>query len=177
MSQFMNLCRNRQSCRKFADKPVEHEKLVQIIEAARLAPSACNSQPWRFVVAENPETVAQIAKAGQQLGINDFLTKAKAFIVILENHAVLMPKLRTFIDSQYFARGDIGAAAVTTCYAATDLGLGSCIIGLYDRQMIADALNLPADQRFGALIAIGYPEEANIRQKARKDINDIARFV
>ena len=177
MGQFMELCLNRQSCRNFSDKPVEHDKLQQIIEAARLTPSACNSQPWRFVVACTPEAVAQIAEAGQQLGINAFLVKAKAFIVVLESHAVLMARLRSFIDSQYFAKGDIGAATVSICYAAQDLGLGSCIIGLFDREKIAKAIGIDANQRIAALVAIGYPDEDQIRTKSRKDTDDIARFV
>ena len=54
MKDFMDLCLRRQSCRDFSDRPVEHEKLVQCIEAARLAPSGCNAQPWSFVVVEDP---------------------------------------------------------------------------------------------------------------------------
>ena len=177
MSDFMELSKRRQSCRNFSDTPIAHETLEKIIKAVRLTPSACNSQPWRFIVVESPEVVTQIAIAGQQLGINGFLAKAQAFILVLEEYAVLMPRLRTFIDSQYFAKGDIGAAAVSICYAATDLGLGSCIIGLYDREKIAQALNLPLDKRFGALIALGYPEDEAIRAKVRKDVSDIVRFV
>ena len=121
--------------------------------------------------------VARFAKAGQQLGINGFLSNAGAFIVILEAHAVLMPKLRACIDSQYFAKGDIGAAAVSLCYAAADVGLGSCIIGLYDRDAIADALSIPPDTQFGALIAIGHPENDVIRSKTRKSVDETVRFV
>ena len=177
MSDFLELAKRRQSCRNYSDKPIAHETLEKIIEAARLTPSACNSQPWRFVVAESPDVVAQLAKAGQQLGINGFLAKAQAFVLVVEEYAVLMPRLRAFIDSQYFAKGDLGAAAVSVCYAAADLGLGSCIIGLYDREKIAQALNLPLDKRFGALIALGYPEDDTIRAKVRKDMGDVVRFV
>ena len=177
MSKFMDLALKRQSCRSFADVPVEHEKLEQIIAAARLTPSACNSQPWQFVVAERPDVVAKIAEAGQQMGINGFLTGAKAFIVVLEDHAVLMAKIRTFIDSQYYAKQDIGAAVVTACYAAADMGLGTCIIGLYDRAKIAEAVGLPKTQRFGALIAVGYPADDAVREKKRKDMDDIVRYV
>lgn len=177
MSDFMELCKRRQSCRDFADKAVEHEKLVQCIEAARLAPSGCNSQPWSFVVVENPEVVKEVAKCTQQLGINDYMSKAKAFIVVLEEHAVLMPKLRSIFDSQYFAKGDLGAAAVTICYQAESLGLGSCILGLYDREKLCQLLDLPADKRFAGVIALGYPANDNIRTKQRKKMEDIARFV
>ena len=177
MSNFMDLCLQRQSCRSFSDKPVEHEKLVQIVEAARLSPSGCNGQPWSFVVVESPEAVAQVAEAGQQLGSNGFLSKAQAFIVVLEEHAVLMPGIRKLVYSQYFAKGDMGAATVSACYAAADLGVGSCVIGIYDREKIAKALNIPADKQFGALIAIGYPADDKIRTKIRKNMDEVSRFV
>ena len=86
MGDFLNLCERRQSCRAFADKKVEHEKLVKCIEAARLAPSACNSQPWKFLVIEDQNIVPQIAKCTQELGINGYTDGAKAFIIILEDH-------------------------------------------------------------------------------------------
>lgn len=177
MENFIDLCLKRQSCRSFADKPVEREKLLKCIEAARLAPSACNSQPWSFFVVEKPETVSAVAKATQQLGINEYFNSAKAFIVVMEEHAVLMPKIRPLVDSQYFAKNDIGAAAVNICLAAADLGLGTCIIGIYDREKIAELLNIPKESRFGSLIAVGYPSDGSIRPKARKPLEELVKFI
>ena len=177
MSNFMELCLCRQSCRGFSEKPVEHEKLVQIIEAARLSPSGCNAQPWSFVVVESPEAVAQVAEAGQSLGNNGFLSKAQAFIIVLEEHAVLVSGVRKLLDSQYFAKNDMGAATVSICYAAADLGIGTCVIGIYDREMIAEATGIPVEKQFGSLIAVGYPADEKIRKKIRKDFEEVARFV
>ena len=177
MSYFMELCKRRQSCRDFSDKPVEREKLLQCIEAARLAPSGCNAQPWSFVVVEDPKLVPEVAKCAQPLGFNEYASKAKAFIVVLEEHAVLMPKLGALLDSQYFAKGDLGAAVVTICYAAEELGLGSLIIGIYDREKLCSLLNIPIEKQFAGIIAIGYPASDNVRPKQRKKLEDIARFV
>ena len=177
MSQFMELCQRRQSSRGFSDMPVEHEKLEQIVGAARLAPSGCNAQPWSFIVVESPEAVAQVAEAGRQMGLNAFLQTAKAFVIILEEHATLVPVIRKILDSQYFAKGDIGAAAVSVCYAATELGLGTCNIGIYDREKIANAVGIPIEKQFGALIAVGYPADETIRPKVRKEISEVLRFV
>jgi nitroreductase len=177
MNSFMELCKRRQSCRDFSDKPIEHEKLVQCIEAARLAPSGCNSQPWSFVVVEDPRLVSEVAKCGQPLGINEYVTNARAFIVVLEEHAVLMPQLRSQLDSQYFAKGDLGAAVVTICYAAEELGLGSLIIGLYDREKLCSLLNIPIEKQFAGLIAVGYPANGNVRPKQRRQMEEIARFI
>ena len=177
MKDFMDLCLRRQSCRDFADKPVEHDKLVKCIEAARLTPSGCNSQPWSFVVVENPEIVPEVAKCAQQMGINEYISGAKAFIVILEEHAVLMPGIRKILDSQYFAKGDLGAAVVTVCLAAEDQGLGTCILGIYDRERMGQLLNIPIEKQFGGLIAVGYPAGDKVRNKVRKPMEELVRFV
>ena len=173
----MELCQRRQSCRDFSDKPVEHDKLARCVEAARLAPSGCNAQPWSFVVVENPEIVPEVAKCAQQLGFNDYIAKARAFIVVLEEHAVLMPAIRCIMDSQYFAKGDLGAAVLTICLQAESMGLGSCILGIYDRERLCELLDIPRDKRFGGLIALGYPASDKVRNKVRKPMEEIVRFV
>jgi nitroreductase len=177
MSDFLNLCKKRQSCRGFSEQPVEHDKLVQCVEAGRLTHSGCNAQPWSFVVVENPEMVAQIAQCGQQLNQNIWLSSAKAFIIILEEHAVLSSVISCFLDSQYYAKGDLGAAAAYVCLEATAQGLGNCNIGLYDRKRICGLLNIPAEKQFGAVIALGYPLNNTIRSKKRKAFEDIVRFI
>jgi nitroreductase len=156
---------------------VEHERLVQCVEAGRLTHSGCNAQPWSFVVVENPEIVSQVAQCGQQLKQNVWLATTKAFIIILEEHAILSPIISCFLDSQYYAKGDLGAAAAYVCLEAASQGLGSCIVGLYDRKKICELLNIPADKQFGSVIALGYPPNDIIRPKKRKAIEDIVRFV
>ncbi|MDR1402461.1 MAG: nitroreductase family protein [Tannerellaceae bacterium] len=177
MNNFLELCKSRQSCRGFSEQPVEHDKLAQCVEAGRLTHSACNAQPWSFVVIENQDMVSQIALCGQQLKQNAWLKTAKAFIIVLEEHAVLSPVISCFLDSQYYAKGDMGAAAAYICLEATEQGLGSCIIGLYDRKKICELLNIPAEKPVGYVIALGYPREDTVRQKKRKAFEDIVRFV
>ena len=174
---FLELCARRQSCRNFEKRPVEHEKLLKCVEAGRLAPSACNSQPWSFVVAESPEAVEAAVKCGQQLGLNAFLSNAGAVIVILEEHAVLVPKIRPLVDSQYFSKGDLGHAVMLICLEAEAQGLGTCVIGVYDREGLCKALGIPAEKRFAAFIAVGYPADDTVREKIRKPLEDIVRFV
>ena len=177
MSDFMELCLKRQSCRNFSGRPVEREKLTRCVEAARLAPSGCNAQPWSFVAADYPSVVSQVAKCAQPWKINEFLTKAGAFIVVLEEHAVLMPMLRSVLDSQYFAAGDLGAAVSFLCLEAASQGLGSCILGMYDRPKICELLSIPEEKRFGGLVALGYPADDVIRPKIRKPLEEIVRYV
>ena len=174
---FLDLCLRRQSCRNFSGRPVEHEKLVKCVEAGHYAPSGCNSQPWSFVVVETPALVAEAAKCGQQMDMNPHLSKAGAFIIILEEHAVLMPAIRRMLDSQYFAKGDLGGAALQVCLEAETQGLGTCIIGIYDREGLCELLDIPVEKQFAALIAVGYPADPKIREKSRKPVESITRFV
>lgn len=176
MIDFIELCKKRQSCRSFDDRMVEHEKLVNCVEAARLAPSGCNSQPWKFLVVETPELVTEVANCTMQLGINSYIANAKAFIIVVEQHATLIPRLRPLFPSQFFAAGDMGAAVVTICYEAEAQGLGSCILGLYDRDRLCELFNLPIDTKFGNIVAIGYPKTPETRNKIRKEFDDIVEF-
>jgi nitroreductase len=105
------------------------------------------------------------------------LGTAKAFIIVLEEHAILSPVISCFLDSQYYAKGDLGAATAYICLEATAQGLGSCIIGLYDRKKICELLNIPLEKQFGAVIAFGYPSNDIIRSKKRKAFEDIVRFI
>lgn len=177
MSDFLELAKRRQTCRGFADKPIEHDKLVACVEAARLAPSGCNAQPWSFVVVENPDLVAKVAECPQQLGSNPYAAGAKAFVVILEEHAALMPAIASLLDSQYFAKGDLGAAAAYFCLEAEAQGLGTCQFGIYDRGKLGQLLGIPAEKQYGALIGIGYPADKAVRPKQRKALEKVARFV
>ncbi len=177
MSDFLDLSLRRQSCRNFADRPVEHEKLVRCVEAARLAPSGCNAQPWSFVVVEKAETVSEVAKCTQQLGLNTYISGARAFFIVLEEHAKLMPQLKCIIDSQYFALGDIGAATAYICLEAESQGIGTCVLGIYDREKIRLLLNIPQEKQIRALIAAGYPADGTVRKKERKPLEEIVRFI
>jgi len=178
MNNFLELCEKRQSCRSFDEtKSVEHEKLVKMVEAARLAPSACNSQPWSFVVIETPELVAEVASACQQLGFNKFTKNANAFILIQEEPAKLLEAAAKLCGSQYYAQHDMGTAVVTLCYEAAEQGLGTCIMGMYDREKMAELLKIPATKRLGLMLAVGYPKSEGAREKKRKSIEEIARFV
>ena len=177
MNDFLEICSRRQSCRNFADKAIEHEKLIKCVEAGRLAPSACNSQPWSFVVVETPEIVAEVAKCGQQFIPNPFLSNAKAFIIVLEEHAFLNASVASLLDSQYFAKGDLGAATVQICTEAETQGLGTCIIGMYDRPKLCELLDISPEKQFAAFIAVGYPSNDTVRPKDRKKLEEITRFV
>ena len=86
-----------------------------------------------------------------------------------------MPGLRSILDSQYFAKGDLGAAVLSLCLEAETQGLGTCIIGVYDREKICQLLDM--EKQFGGIIAVGYPANDTVRAKVRKPLDAIVRFV
>lgn len=177
MSVYLELATKRQSWRDYADRPVEREKLVRIVEAARLTPSACNSQPWQVYVVDDPAVAAEVAATTRQLGINEYIGKAKAFFVVLEKPAKLMPKIACLIDSQYFAKSDLGAFTYALTLAAESEGLGTCIVGMFDRAKLVELLKLPEGQAIHMVVAVGYPSKEQVRNKARKPLEEIAVFV
>ena len=177
MTDYIELAAKRQSCRGFSDKPVEREKLLKCVEAARLTPSACNSQPWRVLVVTDPAVREEVAKSTQQLGLNAYTEKAQAFFVVLETYAKLMPKIASLSDSQIFAKGDLGAFTYSLTLQAEAQGLGTCILGLFDRPKLLELLKIPAGQSVFLVVAVGYPESDVVRAKARKPIEEIHAFI
>ena len=176
MSDFFELVSKRESCRAYSTKEVEKEKLLKCIEAARLSPSACNSQPWSFVVATG-ERGNEVAKCTQKSGMNKFTDNCPAFIIITEEQASLSAKIAGVIASQHYAQIDIGLATAHICYAATEQGLSTCILGWFDEKKLAETLGIPKSKRIRLVISIGYAENENLREKKRKSFDDIVTFV
>ena len=176
--KFQELAEKRQSCRAYKDIPVEREKLQACIEAARLSPSACNSQPWSFVVVDEPETAKQIFPAllDGVLPINRFTRNCNAFIIVVEESAGLSSKLGGRFKDQNFALIDIGIAVQTICLAAAEQGIGTCIMGWFDEKKLKGLTGIPKSKRIRLVIAAGYPETEGLRPKIRKPIEEILHF-
>ncbi|MDR2455284.1 MAG: nitroreductase family protein [Deltaproteobacteria bacterium] len=177
MTDFIEHASKRQSCRDFSDKPVEREKLVKCLEAARLTPSGCNSQPWRVLVVTDPAVLPEVAKTTQQLGLNEYTSKAQAFFVVLETYAKLMPKIASMFDSQVFAKGDLGAFTYALTLEAEAQGLGTVILGMFDRPKLIELLKIPAGESIFLVVAVGYPAKEGARPKARKSLEEIHAFI
>lgn len=174
---FMDLINVRESCRNYTGDPVPHEKLEAILNAARLAPSACNSQPWSFIVAESPEAVRHAAECVQEGGANKFTDKAPAFILVVEEHAQLSPRIADTMDSQHFAQIDIGLVTAHICLAASELGLGTCIMGLFNEEKAKTYFHIPKEKCVRLILSVGASADAMPRAKKRKTLTEIAQFV
>lgn len=173
MSGFSQMVLKRQSCRSFdADKPIEREKLEELMNTVSMAPSACNSQPWHFTVVTEPELLVKTADCLNLNGGNSFTKACRAFIVITEEKAFYGDAVIRRYPEQHFARYDIGIAVAHICYAAQEQGLSTCVIGYMDEVKLSDTLNVPAESKIALVIAMGYAKNDKIRTKKRRPLTD-----
>jgi nitroreductase len=177
MEEFFELANRRQSCRKYLDKPVEKEKIINCIKAARLAPSACNSQPWHFVVVNNKELSSKVAECLQDKVMNKFTSECHAFIIVIEENGNLTSRAGALIKQQDYRSVDLGIATEHICLAATEQNLGTCILGWFNEKELKKLLNISKLKRIRLVVAIGYPESNEIRKKIRKNIDEISTFI
>jgi len=181
MSDFFELVSKRESCRNFADTPVTKEQLVRCVEAARLAPSANNAQPWKFLAVNSPEKSAVVAKCTQSLHMNQFTDKAPAFIIVCEEKlplsASLASKAGGVVKDTYFAPIDIGIATAHLCFAAEEQGLSTCILGWFNEEKLIRQFFLPEKTKIRLVIAVGYAADGTVaRDKKRKDLTEVFEY-
>jgi len=167
--RMLGLIQTRQSDRKYSDKPVEQEKLDRIIEAGRMAPSACNAQPWKFIVVTHPQLREQVASAASAklLGMNSFVGQAPVIIVVVREKPNFSSKIGGTIKNKDYSLIDIGIASENICLQARAEGLGSCMIGWFDEKMLRKILAIPQSKRVELLITIGH-SLSEPREKRRK---------
>ena len=169
----------RQSCRSYSGKKVEREKLEQIIEVARFAPSARNTQPWKFFcVCEDEEVVDKVRKSVQPLGVNKFTDNATAFIVIVEQKPwFLLDKIER-LKHRDFVSIDVGITTAHLVLAAEELGLSTCILGMFNEEKVKEAINFKKEDMVRLVVAVGYSSENDfIREKKRKDGTDLVEYL
>lgn len=169
---FLTIAQNRQSCRSYDEnRPVEQEKLDAILEAVRLAPSACNGQPYHLTVCRG-ETAKEVAKATMGMGMNKFAAQAPILIVISEMPYVKSAALGAKLKKNDYRSIDIGIAAAYLTAEATAQGLGTCILGWLDDEKLRNICGLEFPARL--VITLGYPKEDDkLRSKKRKEISDL----
>jgi nitroreductase len=175
--EILNLIINRQSDRKYSDRPIEQEKLGRIIDAGRMAPSACNAQPWKFVVVTEPELIAKVAQAASAklIGMNGFVAQAQAIITVIRERPNLSSKVGATIKNKDYSLIDIGIATENICLQAEAEGIGSCIIGWFDEGKIRKLLAIPKSKRVELLITLGY-SLSDKREKRRKPPTEVVSY-
>ena len=173
---FCEIVKKRQSTRKYdASRQVEDEKLQIILEAARLAPSACNGQPYFMSVCRG-QSAKDVAKACMGMGMNSFAADAPVLIVISEEDYVKSAAVGSKLKNNDYRSIDIGILAAYITAEACELGLATCMLGWFDDKKIRQICDLEHPARM--VIALGYEAEGDVlRSKKRKDMEKLVRVV
>ena len=162
---FLELVKNRYSCRAYQPQAVEKEKLDYVMECVRLAPSAVNKQPWQFhIVSAEPDR-----QKLQQCYQRDWFGTAPIYIIA----SVLHDEEWVRADGKHHGDIDIAIAVEHLCLAATEQGLGTCWVCNFDAARCKQLFNLPVAEEPAVLIPLGYPADAP-REKNRKPVDAIA---
>lgn len=169
---FTEIALARQSCRSYAaDRAVEEEKLQAILEAARLAPSACNGQPYHLTVCRG-ELAQEVAKATMGMGMNKFAADAPVQIVISEKPYVASAAMGAKVKGNDYRSIDIGIMTAYLTAEATAQGLSTCILGWFDDAKIRKLCDIDGTVRL--VVTLGYAKEGDpLRNKKRKDVEEL----
>lgn len=169
---------SRYSCRAFIkDRPPTEAEIEQLLDAARQAPSACNGQPWRFVVVLDAETRAKLAPLTHGIGINRFVGDAPCLIAVWEAPSNLSARFGETRKHQDYSGMDIGLAVSNLCLAATALGLQTCILGWFDEPAAKELLNIDPAMRLRLIVALGHGEPRPARPHVRKPLSELIRYI
>jgi len=175
---FIELAKNRKSTRKYSSKTVPREIIDKCLEAARLAPSACNSQPWYFIVVDDEEVRNEIVKKALS-GIyssNSFVKNAPVIIVVITERSNYASMLGGLFRNIKYSLIDIGIACDHFILQAEELGVGTCWLGWFNEKAVKKVLSLPRSARIDIMISMGYPEKVSDKGKTRKSLDEIRRF-
>ena len=172
---FLEIARERQSCRAYDEtKTVETEKLEAILEAARLAPSACNGQPYRITVCRG-KAAEEVALACRGMGMNKFAVQAPVTLVVSEMPYVKSAAMGAKVKNNDYRSIDIGIVTAYLTAEATAQGLSTCILGWLDDSKIREICDLEHPVRL--VITLGYAKEGDpLRKKVRKDLNTLVSY-
>ena len=169
---FTEIAQRRQSCRSYDEnRPVEQEKLDAVLESARLAPSACNGQPYHLTVCSGEQAKA-VATGTMGMGMNKFAAQAPILIVISEEPYVKTAALGAKVKGIDYRSIDIGIVGAYLTAEATAQGLGTCMLGWVDDDKIRKACGVKG--KVHMVITLGYAKENDkLREKKRKDISQL----
>ena len=171
LDEILNL---RYSCRAYDSRPVSEGDLTAICEAARLAPSACNSQTWRFVVVRDRNLISRVCDEAMRPVIrNQWMKEAPVLIVGCSKLDILANKIGSAVTGIEYYQIDLGIAMEHMVLKATDLGLGTCWIGWFKAEKIKEILGIPGSIRVTALLTVGYPGTGVSGGKKRKSLEEI----
>jgi len=177
--EFSKLIKKRQSVRKYSLRPVPRPLIDKCLEAARLAPSSCNNQPWSFIVADDEKVKNELAdKAFSDIySGNSFAKNAPLIIVVITEEYTRTAKLFSYVRETPFNLIDIGIACEHLILQAAEEGIGTCAMGMFNEEAVKKVLGLAETKKVHILISMGYPaDDEGEREKKRKSLDEIRRY-
>lgn len=180
LKSFLDLVRKRRSCRDYSEAPVSDEMINNCLEAARLAPSACNKQPWRFIIVRDCELRRKLCTDGLLPGISmPWAQKAPVIAVLCAETSIITHTLAPMISKVQYHLIDIGIAGEHFVLAAESQGLGTCWIGWFNEKQVRKILKLSSSFQILSLISLGYPENPSKtpEETKRMKLEEISRIV
>ena len=175
----LDLLKHRKSIRDFLDRPVERKKIMMCLEAARLAPSACNSQPWKFIVVDDRQLKDKLGDAAFRgiYSMNSFCKMAPVMVVVVSEKSKFLARIGGMFRGTKYYLIDIGVAIEHFVLQAEDLGLGTCWIGWFNERAVKRILTIPQRKKIDILIALGYYDREKLGpEHDREPIDKIASF-
>lgn len=160
---------NRYSVRSYQSKEVEKEKLIKILEAGQLAPSAVNNQPWHFIVVQEAENHAKVSEIYHR----EWFKEAPVYIIICGDHETAWKRKE---DGKDHTDVDASIAIDHMTLQATELGLGTCWICNFYVEKCKDYFQLPDHIEPIAILSLGYPKDDKIPTKKRKSLEEIVHW-
>ena len=165
--ELKEVIKNRKSIREYEDRPIPEDKLLRVLEAARLAPSGANSQEWKFIIVRDLKRRQQLAQAAEG---QTFVAQATVVIAAVATQPALM-----MICGVPAYAVDLAIAVDHITLAAVDEGLGTCWIGAFSQEAARKILNVPPKYKIVALMPLGFPNELG-RPKTRKSLDEIVCY-
>lgn len=175
--ELKQIIEERRSIRKYAGKPVEREKINACLQAARLAPSACNSQPWHFIVLDDPKVKEAFCKEAFSgvYNMTKFAAAAPVLVAVVSDKGNFASRIGNFFRRTEFYLVDQGISCEHFVLRAHDLGLGTCWIGWLNSDKAEKFLGLPKGKKVEHLLAVGYPAE-NPEPRPRKPFEEMVSY-
>ena len=176
---FQELVGRRQSVRNYRPDAIPRDSVDRCLEAARLAPSASNGQPWDFIVAADTTVKEKLAKAARfgPLRENPFAAEAPVIVAVMETPGHRPTRWGGLLLGRNFPQMDLGMAVENFCLQAAAEGLGTCILGLFVAGEVRRALKLPGSRRPRLLITLGRPVDELVRLKKRRPLSQMSRYI
>ncbi|MCD6516395.1 MAG: nitroreductase family protein [Candidatus Aminicenantes bacterium] len=178
MTPFLRIVTQRKSIRRFNKKQVDRKEILKCLEAARLAPSAENAQPWRYLVIDDPAVKRRYEKEAFSgiYSVSKFAKEAPVFILVMARMNVITHRIGRQIQKIQFHLIDIGISGEHLVLQAEELGIGTCWMGWFNVRKTRKFFNIPKKYKIVALIAMGRYDKRPSRERKRKKMQEVVWF-